>query len=324
MFSRLLLLMLVTFPCTELGLADALSDVDRGYALINEGKIDEALAVLSSAISSGELADIPLAAAYLNRSSAYHEKGEYELTEKDAALGLSVVEGKYEGARIHGRLWLNLGLSFSERDRGEQAEEAYTNGLHVSGQDTYATFRLLGARAWVRFDKGDYEGSLQDAERSVSIDEYYLEGMFLKHAIFIKKEMYEEAITELYDIVRRAYDPLLTAQVMNGIAWFLATCEIAEHRDGSTAVDMSKRALEILPGSYRAKRIELLDTLAASYAEIGRFDKSLEVEDEMSELVRSLDDQERQEAAELISWLEEASQKYRQEQPIRRACDGFL
>jgi tetratricopeptide (TPR) repeat protein len=56
--------------------------------------------------------------------------------------------------------------------------------------------------------------------------------------------------------------------VLNNLAWILATCPEAEMRNGAEAVSLAGRACE----STGFKEPLLIGTLAAAYAEAGRFD----------------------------------------------------
>ncbi len=62
-----------------------------------------------------------------------------------------------------------------------------------------------------------------------------------------------------------------SAQITNELAWMLATTPDAELRDGAAAVTFAERAVELTGGeSYNE-----LDTLAAAYAEAGRYDEAI-------------------------------------------------
>lgn len=67
---------------------------------------------------------------------------------------------------------------------------------------------------------------------------------------------------------------------LNNLAWVLATSRDPEIRDGSKAVWLSERACK-LSGYKQASK---LDTLAAAYAEAGRFDKAVETAQKALEL----------------------------------------
>jgi 2-methylcitrate dehydratase PrpD len=57
----------------------------------------------------------------------------------------------------------------------------------------------------------------------------------------------------------------------NALAWCLATCPDADLRDGAEAVRLAEAACS----ATEQKVAELLDTLAAAYAEAGRFEDAV-------------------------------------------------
>ena len=57
-------------------------------------------------------------------------------------------------------------------------------------------------------------------------------------------------------------------QIFNNLAWLLATGPEKTHRDGKLALEYAKQACELSQWSY----FGALDTLAAAYAEVGRFE----------------------------------------------------
>ncbi len=71
------------------------------------------------------------------------------------------------------------------------------------------------------------------------------------------------------------------AQVMNTVAWFLATSQYQKVRDGRRAVDFAEKAV----AATDRKDPAALDTLAAAYAEAGEFDKAVRVQQEAIALV---------------------------------------
>ena len=59
---------------------------------------------------------------------------------------------------------------------------------------------------------------------------------------------------------------------LNQLAWVLATCPVESIRNGAEAVDLAQRAVRLPDGQEPA----ILDTLAAAYAEAGRFSEAVE------------------------------------------------
>jgi len=70
---------------------------------------------------------------------------------------------------------------------------------------------------------------------------------------------------------------------INNLAWILATCPDDGMRDGARAVELAERAREITHG----KHYGVLDTLAAAYATVGRFDQAAVAAKKAIELARA-------------------------------------
>jgi Flp pilus assembly protein TadD len=61
------------------------------------------------------------------------------------------------------------------------------------------------------------------------------------------------------------------AEARKNLAWLRATCPQASLRNGVEAIEHARRADQLCGG----KRVDVLDTLAAAYAESGRFPEAL-------------------------------------------------
>lgn len=70
--------------------------------------------------------------------------------------------------------------------------------------------------------------------------------------------------------------------VMNNVAWQLATHDNSKVRDGASAVKWAEKAIEVTEG----KQATYWDTLAAAYAEAGRFAEALKAVDTGIELAK--------------------------------------
>jgi Flp pilus assembly protein TadD len=81
----------------------------------------------------------------------------------------------------------------------------------------------------------------------------------------LKKGSVGEAITHFQKALQTGPD---NPEVQNNLAWLLATCPEASLRNGDEAVRLAQRANELAGGNNPV----VLRTLAAAFAEAGRFD----------------------------------------------------
>jgi len=114
----------------------------------------------------------------------------------------------------------------------------------------------------------------------------------------------EEAVARYRDALRLRPNKM---EVLNNLAWILATSRNPKARDGTEAVRLAQRARK-LEGSASPNT---LDTLAAAYAEAGRFEEAVQTEQKALALALSL----KQEA--LISVTRVRLQLYESRSPYR-------
>lgn len=73
------------------------------------------------------------------------------------------------------------------------------------------------------------------------------------------------------------------ARSLNGMAWFLATCNDSKLRDGTGAVGFAEKAVT----ATSRKDPMILDTLAAAYAEAGQFTNAVSLQQEAIALLHT-------------------------------------
>ena len=79
-----------------------------------------------------------------------------------------------------------------------------------------------------------------------------------------------------------------SSEVLNNLAWFLTTCPDAHIRDGAQAVKYAERACEL---TYYRETM-MVGTLAAAYAEAGRFDDAILMAEKACALATESDEQD--------------------------------
>ncbi len=100
-------------------------------------------------------------------------------------------------------------------------------------------------------------------------------------------------------------------EVLNNLAWLLATCPDASVRDGTQAVKYAERACELTHYSVTP----IVGTLAAAYAEAGRFDEAMATAQKACALAAAAGDQG------LLKKNEELLERYRKHQPYHETTN---
>jgi len=101
-------------------------------------------------------------------------------------------------------------------------------------------------------------------------------------ALYLRKGQYEQAITLLREASKNASDQ---PGVLSNLAWLLATCPVADLRNGQEALRLAGRADELSGG--RSPRA--LDSLAAAQAELGQFDRAVLTARRASEMAKAIE-----------------------------------
>jgi tetratricopeptide (TPR) repeat protein len=137
-------------------------------------------------------------------------------------------------------------------------------------------------------------------------DEYYV-----PLASELEREEAEQTLNdwqEAFEVKRRVLgeeDP----NMLNGIAWLLATSPRADLRNGTKAIEYATRACELT----KWKNANIIDTLAAAYAEVGDFDSAVKWQKEAINLLTE------KEPSNWQAEFEERLKLYQSGKPYREA-----
>jgi len=276
--------------------------VDFGVSLAALGRRDEAIAEYETAIRIRP----DDATAHQNLGNAFADAGDFDgaIARYRTAAALDTVSAP---------LRYNMALAFLQKgDLGgaesalrealarqpEYAEAHYTLGIvHARRADNGAAVAAFAEAARLRPGYGEAlvnQGALlAGAGRSREAESLYTEAIRVQPGnsqayqnlglLRLGARRYGDAADAFRAGVRVAPE---NAAMLNALAWLCATSPAAALRDGAEAVALAER---VVAASAR-RDPNALDTLAAAYAETGRFEDARRVAEEAAALARTAGD----------------------------------
>lgn len=231
---------------------DALDNL--GAALTIKGRFDEALGYYRQALAI----DPDFAEAQNNLGILLAKRG--QITEAIEHYQ-KAIELSPRRAGAHD----NLGNLLATQGRNAEAIEQFQKALEIDPQNSKVHYNL----ADLFFAQGQWREAVEHYQQALkqmpdSVHAHYQLGLALQCL-----GEPAAAIAQFQKVVE--LDPLhVTAQ--NNLAWMLATCPDASLRNGPKAVAVAQRAVQLSAGTSP----QILDTLAAAYAEAGQFPEAIE------------------------------------------------
>ncbi len=243
---------------------DAPAHENLGAALLLEGHAAEAQAHFRAAREARLRQSLELDAS---RAETHNDLGrlliEAGRNEEAVFSFRKAVELKPAFAEAH----CNLGaaLAATGDSGGAMAELRATLALNPQYSPAYYNLGLVLAK------RGDTDGALAQWRRALEINPEYADVYNVLGDTLYARGTVAEALAQWREAIRLQPGD---ARRLRETAWVLATSPRASNRNGSEAVSLAIRALNLLG----AKDAAALDTLAAAYAEAGEFEDALAAE----------------------------------------------
>jgi tetratricopeptide (TPR) repeat protein len=268
-----------------------------GVALAGAGKPDEAVAEFEKALA----VDPESAEAHNNLGRILERKG-------DLDQAIAHFEKAFRAAPDSASVRANLGGALAAKGRTlalkgsfEEAIEQFQKALAATPDSAEDHNGLAVALV----QKGRVEEAIAHFKKAVALKPDFAEPWFnLGDTLFFLEGKVPEALAAWRAVLR--IDPDHVA-VLNQTAWVLATSPDAGLRDGVEAVALAERAVRLAGGRQPAA----LDTLAAAYAEAGRFAEAAQVTGQTLELARKQDNRRLVEALTARLALYQSGAPYR-------------
>jgi tetratricopeptide (TPR) repeat protein len=118
--------------------------------------------------------------------------------------------------------------------------------------------------------QGKYDLAIQDCNKALREYPGFVKAALLRAKINSHLGKYTEALKEFNYLISIHPRNVTLARALSDRAWFQATCSDASFRNGRQAVKDAKAACSMMAW----KDENMIDTLAAAYAETGDFDSA--------------------------------------------------
>ena len=275
-----------TLSCTS---DNSLAHYDLGMALLDKGAKEQAIAHFRKAIEIKP----DYAKARNNLGVALFEEG---AKEEAIAQYHKVLEFKPDDAEARS----NLGVALFEKGDRDEAIAQYRRALKIDPKYPQAEYNLGNALA----SEGQLDEAIAHFREALKIKPDYARAWSSLGLVFFQKGDIKEAIDAWEKGLEVKPDQ---PDVQNNLAWLLATALEATLRNGPKAVALAERANQLNGGS----NAPVLHTLAAAYAEMGRFG------DARTTARRALDLAVAQKNGDLTAKLPEEIKLYEENKPVR-------
>ena len=224
-----------------------------GEALLKKGKVDEAIAQFQKALQIKP----DNAAAHYNLGNALLQKGGADEAIAQFQKALQIIPDYADAS-------YNLGNALLQKGDVDDAIACYQRALETDPNFAEAHNNLGNAL----FQRGRVDEAIAQFRQALQIEPGYAEASYNLGEALLKKGNADEAIS-LYQRALQTKPDYPAA--LNNLAWVLATCSQASLRDGNKAVELAQRANQLTGDANPV----VLHTLAAAYAEAGRFPEAV-------------------------------------------------
>jgi tetratricopeptide (TPR) repeat protein len=224
-----------------------------GNALLQKGNVGEAMVHFQTALQINPGS----AEASYNLGNALFQKGRVDEAITHYQKALQIKPASAEAC-------YNLGNALLQKGRVDEAITQYQKALQIK-PDSADAHNNLGN---ILLKMGNVDEAITHYQQALQINPHNAVVRNNLGNALLQKSNVDDAITRCQKTLQIKPD---SPEVLNNLAWLLATCPDAHVRDGVQAVQYAERACELTHYGVTL----LVGTLAAAYAEAGRYDDAM-------------------------------------------------
>ncbi len=224
-----------------------------GLVLAGRGRFEEAIAHYQKALEIKP----DFVEAYYNLGTVLAGREQFDAATAHYQKALEI---KPDYAEAH----YNLGVVLAGRGEFDAAVAHYQKVLQIK-PDYAQAHNNLGI---VLADRGQFDEAIDHFRKAVEIKADYTDARDNLGVAQSRREGILKLLAEAHESLRSHPDDLA---LLNDIAWMLATNPNASIRNGTEAVELAQRAVRLSDKREPA----IFGTLAAAYAEAGRFSEAV-------------------------------------------------
>jgi tetratricopeptide (TPR) repeat protein len=236
-----------------------------GIILADKGRLDEAIENYRKAIQINP----DFSVAFVELGNALAAQGKFD----------EAIENYYKAIQINpdfSEALNNLGIALAAQGRFDEAIENFRKAIQINPNFTEGLDNLGVALA----AKGRFDEAIENYRKAIQVNSNRSETFFHLGTTLGQLGRNREAVAQYREALR--LNPNLTG-ALNNLAWVLAANPDARLRNGAEAVRLAERACEL---THDGEPL-FIGTLAAAYAEAGRFPEAVTTAEKAAQLATS-------------------------------------